>query len=166
MRRDGWLLSPENEGDLYWFLRTITQEWQFFRYAEALGFPEVTPSTLKGATLARDQAVEQWNDWMFQRQGREWFQVFQQHTLEEDYRQEGRGIFVTAGPSVLVVHRCESALAIISRHERWVFAPDGKPLTPWEEEQVTLHCILAPPHDDTLKVLPVSVVPNVSVFNH
>ena len=160
------LMGPADEEDRFRFLRVTAQEWQFFTYADALGFPEASRSTLVGAVLARDSAVDQWNRWMCRQRGRDWFLVHQQHILEEDYRNERRGIFLTAGSSVLVVHRCESVLATVSRRARKAFAPDGAPMVLGEEEQVDLHCLLSPPHDDTLKVLPINVVPTVSVFNH
>lgn len=168
MRRDDDqpLLGPADEADMFSFLRRTTQEWQFFTYADALGLPEATRSTLAGAALARDCAVDQWNRWMHRQIGRDWFQVYQHHTLEEDCRNERRGIFMTAGSSVLVVHRCESVFAAISRRQQPVFAPDGGQVFVREEERVDLHCLLSPPHDDTLKVLPVNLVPNVSPFNH
>lgn len=160
------LMGPADEEDLFQFLRLTAQEWQFFTYADALGLPEASSSTLAGAALARDSAVDQWNRWMHRQRGRDWFLVHQRHTLEEDYYNERRSIFLTAGSSVLVVHRCESVLATVSRRERRAFAPDGAPMALGEEERVDLHCVLSPPHDDTLKVLPIHVVPNVSVFNH
>lgn len=144
------LMGPADEDDLFQFLRLTAQEWQFFTYADALGLPEASRSTLVGAALARDSAVDQWNHWMHRQKGRDWFLVHQRHVLEEDYRNEKRGIFLTAGSSVLVVHRCESVLATISRRERKGFAPDGAPMALGQEEQVDLHCLLSPPHDDTL----------------
>ncbi|MDO8591842.1 MAG: hypothetical protein Q7R60_02910 [bacterium] len=160
-------LFPDDEGDLFNFLRLTTQEWQFFTNADALGLPEASPSTVVGATLARDSAIDQWNHWMYRQRDREWFLVHQHHVLDEDYHNEQRGIFLVAGSSVMVVHRCESVLAAIKRCERTILAPNGGLLpTGGVDEEVELHCVLAPPHDDTLKVLPVNVVPNVAIFNH
>lgn len=166
LRCDDPLLGPADEADLYKFLWLTTQEWQFFTYADALGLPEASKSTLAGAALARDCAVDQWNQWMNRQMGRDWFLVYQRHVMEEEYRDERRGLFMTAGSSVLVVHRCESVFATVRRHPQTVFGPDGARVLLREDEQVELHCILSPPHDDTLKVLPVNLVPNVSPFNH
>ena len=163
---DDPLLRPADDADLFEFLRRTAQEWQFFTHAESLGLPEATRSTLSGATLARDSAVDQWNRWMHRQRGRDWFLVRQRHTLEQDHFNEKRGVFLTAGDTVLVVHRCESVFATVARRERTVFSSEGKRVNLGMEEQVDLHCVLSPPHDDTLKVLPIHVVPNVSVFNH
>lgn len=166
MLRDNVLLSPDDEGDLYPFLLNITREWQFFFYASAAGLPEADKCTVTGATLARNSAVAQWNDWMNKQEGHEWFLVHQRYTLEEDTWSKKQGVFLTAGSSLLVVHLCVSVLATVSWHEREGFGPNGQPLALGKEERVDLHCILAPPHDDTLKVLPIPVVPTVKVFNH
>jgi hypothetical protein len=166
MKFDDHLIGPGREGNLYSFLRLTAQEWQFLTYADALGLSEADKTTLAGAALARDSAVDQWNRWMYRQRGRDWFLVHQRHILEEDHRNERRGLFLTAGSSVLVVHRCESVFATVARRERRGLASDGGTVILGEEEQVDLHCVLSPPHDDTLKVLPVSTVPNVSVFNH
>ncbi len=160
------LLNPADEADLYRFLWRITQEWQFYTYAFDLGVPEIGKSTLAGATIARDGAVDQWNQWMNGQIGRDWFLVYQRHTLEEDYQDERRGLFLTEGSNVLLVHRCESVFASVGRHQQTIFSPDGSEVPVREDERVDLHCILSPPHEDTLKVLPVNLVPKVTVFNH
>lgn len=162
----GPTLRPVRDEDLFGFLQRMAQESQFFSYAEALGLPEATRSTVAGAALARDSAVDQWNRWMHGQQGRDWFLVHQRYSLEEDHFSQKRGILLTAGTNVMVIHRCESVLATVTRRERDVFSPDGRKLGVGREEQVDLHCVLSPPHEDTLKVLPINVVPSVNVFNH
>ena len=98
--------------------------------------------------------------------GKDWFLLFQRHTLEEDCRNETKAVYLTAGSNVMAVHRCESIYAMV-RHSPWtVSAPDGTEVLVRETECVDLHCIMSPPHDDTLRVLPVNVVPNISLFRH
>ena len=134
--------------------------------AGSLGLPEADKSTMTGATIARDCAVDQWNQWMNRQIGSDWFLAYQNHTLEADYQNERKGIFMVAGSNVLVVHRCESIYATVSHHRRTVLDPNGSEVLLPDEEEVHLHCILSPPHDDTLKVLPVNQVSNVTLFNH
>ncbi len=159
------LLSPAIKKDIYKFLWNTTREWQFFTHAGSLGLPEADKSTLTGATIARDCAVDQWNQWMNRQIGSDWFLAYQNHTLEADYQNERKGIFMVAGSNVLVVHRCESIYATVSRNLRAALDPNGSEVLLPDEEEVDLHCILSPPHDDTLKVLPVNQVSNVTLFN-
>lgn len=166
MKNRGYHLYPADEREMYPFLFNVTKEWEFFADAETLGIPDVTPSTLKGATLVRDEAVEMWNRWMQKQLGRDWWLVYQRYNVEKNFFDEKRGMLLTAGTKLLVVHRCESVLAAINRIPHAFFDPDGRELALGEKERVELHCILAPPRDDTLKMLPINAVPKVTPFNH
>lgn len=160
----GVQLRPANEEDMFAFLRRVTQEWQFLTYADALGIEGWADKTLRaGAELALDSAVSQWNSWVNQKIKQSWFLVLQQFTLDKP-RLNRDGILFSAGENLLAVYRCESALAIISKQTEVIAAPN-KTGTAVEYELPELHCILAPPHGNTLKVLPINLVQNVQVLD-
>ncbi len=157
-------LGPVCEEDMFAFLRRVTQEWQFLIYADALGIEAWFDKTLlSGAELALDSAVEQWNHWANQRIHRNWFLVLQRFVLEKPHLNHD-GVFFNAGENLLVVYRCESVVAMVSKCTEFIAGPGGVGAAV-EYELPELHCILAPPHDDTLKVLPISLVPNVQVLD-
>ena len=162
----GYHLYPADEKELYPFLLNVTKEWEFFADAETLGIPDVTPTDVEGITLIRDEAVDMWNRRMMEQMRNDWWLVYQRHQVVEDFVDEEKGVLLTAGTNLLVVHRCESVLAKVNRNSLCFFGPSGEELALGEKEHVELHCILAPPHDDTLKILPVSIVPKVALFNH
>lgn len=165
-KHDGYHLYPADERELYPFLFNVTKEWEFFSDAETFGVTNITPATLKGATLARDDAVDMWNRWMMKQMGHEWWLVYQRHQVEEDFFDEEKGVLLTAGIELLKIHRCESVLAAINRDPLFLFGPDGHELPLGDKEQVELHCTLASPNDDTLKIFPINIVPKVAPFNH
>ena len=169
MRRwdDGMVqLYPQNEKELYPFLFRITQEWQFLADAWTLEMPGVTISDMSAITSVRDKAISLFNKWMLNMTGRQWFRVIQRYELTEDVEIKQAGILVSAGDKVLVAHCCEQVLAHACATDRTLVDPNGDEIPIGVSETVELHCVIAPPRNDELRVLPLGVVPAVSVFNH
>lgn len=159
-------LRPQNEQELYPFLTRITQEWQFLADAWALEMPGVTASDVSAITSARDEAVDLFNRWMFDLVGQQWFRVIQRYEIPEDTIIKKEGILATAGSKVLVAHHCEEVRAHVCRRDRMLINPNGGEVPIGVSETVELQCIIAPPRNDELRVLPVEVVPVVSILNH
>lgn len=159
-------MYPEDERDLYPFLFRITQEWQFLADAWTLEIPGVTASNVSTVASARDEAINLFNEWMFGLVGQQWFRVIQRCEFEKDIEIKRKGILATAGDKVLVAHHCEQVLAHTRTTDRILIDPNGDEIPIGVSEIVELQCVIAPPHNDELRVLPLGVVPAVSIFNH
>ena len=159
-------LRPQNEQELYPFLARITQEWQFLADAWALEMPGVTASDVSAVANVRNEAVDLFNRWIAGLTGQQWFRVIQRYETQEDTVIKQKMILVTAGSRILVEHCCEQVKAHIRRRDRTLISPDGGEVPIRASETVELQCIIAPPRNDELRVLPLGVVPAVSVFNH
>ena len=154
--------GPASGQDFYKFLFTIVTEWQFFHNAQALDLSLASPSVVRGADLALLETLDQWNEWIFRNVGKEWLWVVQRKEIAEDTLSK-TGIFFQAGTSVLVSFVCLSAPAIIKETETKVFGPKGESIS--RDRDVFLQCVLAPPYDDSMRELPVTFVPSISLFN-
>ncbi len=159
-------LCPQDERELYPFLARVTQEWQFIADAWTLEMPGVTASDVSAIASARDEAMDLFNEWMVGLAGQEWFRVIQRYELKEDARIEREGVLATAGDKVLVAHYCEQVLAHTRITDRVLINPNGDEIPAGVSETVVLHCVIAPPRNDELRVLPLGAVPAVSIFNH
>ena len=159
-------MYPENKQELYPFLFRITQEWQFLADAFTLEIPGVKASDVSAIASARDEAVSLFNEWMLNMVGQQWFRVVQRYEPEDDMSSGQEILLVAGGDRIMVVHRCEQVMAHINNTNRTLFDPNGNEIPAGVSETVELHCVIAPPRNDELRVLPLEVVPTVFVFNH
>jgi hypothetical protein len=162
--QDDVMLFPEDERELFRFLFRINQEWKFLLDAFALEIPGYYSRDIAAITSARDKAIELFNSHTESLAGKEWFRVTQRCSQEE--LQEQDRLAITAKEYILLLHRCEHVLVNISKTERTIYDAVGNEISYGELEGLELHCILAPPKNDTLKVLPLEKVTNVYIFNH
>lgn len=148
---------------LFGTLQASVREWRFLHNAAALELFEVAPEAIRGAELARDQMVEVWNKWMWQKAGREWFVVSHSGRLVKDYTVSG--VFFQEGREVLVRARYELVLANVVSRSLEIMNPDGPPRVVRMEEIVRLECLSTPPQT-TLRVLPMEQVNDFDIFRH
>ncbi len=158
------MLFPEDERELFRFLFRINQEWKFLLYAFALEIPGYYSRDITAITSTRDKAIELFNSHTESLAGKEWFSVTQRCSQEE--LQEDDRLAITAKEYLLLLHRCEHVLVNISKNECAIFDAVGNEITYGETEDLELHCIMAPPNNDTLRVLPIEKVTNVDIFKH
>ncbi|MBU2575803.1 hypothetical protein KKF64_01820 [Patescibacteria group bacterium] len=159
-------LRPTDDADLYPFLVRITQEWRFLSQMQLFEMTDITDNQMSAVTSARDRAVDLFNEKMLELWDKEWMCVFQHHEITDDTFDSHHNVALTAGTKIMVVHRCQGVMAHIETQEKVITSPHGKDVVLFETQEVNLHCAIAPPRDDEFRVLPLSVVPTIRIFEH
>lgn len=155
-------LSTSDHKFLFRTLQSSVREWRFIENADALGIFEVTSTARRSAELARDQAVDMWNSWMWSIAGRQWFLVFYNGCLKDDCRQGD--LFLESGSNVLARARCELVFANVVYRFSEIVEPSGRRRELKVGECVRLECLFPPPAQK-LKVLPMEEVASFDIFN-
>ncbi len=160
-------IRPADNKDMYTFLLKISQEWMFLSRAQALDMVQVSDNEMSALTDTRNRAIDMFNERILRLFGHEWFNVLHRQQITENTYDETHDVVLTAGESILVKHTCQCVLAHVSTEEKTITDPKtGEDITLFEKEEINLQCSLAPPRDDELRVLPISIVPYVQIFEH